>query len=236
MVDCFESQIKTLLLHCFWRDSLRDAHLLGLGTVFRRSRCWIDCDDTGVGGHGLGDSKERTLKSFRPAKPATFAWNYSKTLIQTACFWFVFLYLIPWLCLQIESAIGLATFSPQRVVSTIIFAFGAALGLGSSVVMAKLGEGTPLPPDCPRKLVIRGPYAYVRNPMAIGGILQGVAVGIWLGSWLTIGYALLGVPVWHWIARPPEERDMRERFGEQFENYERNVRLWIPRLTAYRPK
>jgi protein-S-isoprenylcysteine O-methyltransferase Ste14 len=31
-------------------------------------------------------------------------------------------------------------------------------------------------------LVIAGPYRYVRNPMAVAGILQGIAVGWYLGS------------------------------------------------------
>jgi len=234
MADFLKPQFATCVLVCGWGHRLRDADVLGLDFVFGGSNRWLSRDDLGTRWYDLGNVEAQMLKGFRPAKPASFAWNYSKTLMQTVCFWVVFLYLLPWLLLKIQFAIGLPTFPPKQFAAATIFVVGAVLGLGSSVVMARLGEGTPLPPDCPRKLVVRGPYAYVRNPMAIGGILQGIAVGIGLGSWLVIGYSLLGIPVWHCFARPSEEADMRERFGEEFQSYEQNVRLWFPRLTAYR--
>ncbi len=81
-----------------------------------------------------------------------------------------------------------------------------------------------------------GPYAYVRNPMAIGGIIQGIAVGVYLGSWLVLIYALLGIPTWHFFARLSKESDMRDRFGVEFENYKQSVRVWLPRLTKYTPQ
>ena len=99
--------------------------------------------------------------------------------------------------------------------------------------MTRMGSGTPLPTDCPSKLVVSGPYAHVRNPMALAGIIQGVAIGIGVGSWLVVGYALLGAPVWHLIARPPEEADMMERFGDDYREYQNNVRLWLPRITPF---
>ncbi len=175
------------------------------------------------------------LQAFRPANPASFAWNYGKTLAQTMCFWVVFLYVLPTLIVSKQMLLPWdLTFAAQPVLGGLLFALVSPIGLWAGYTMARDGEGTPLPPDCPNRLVVRGPYSYVRNPMAFAGILQGGAVGIVLGSGAVVLYALAGAPVWHVIARPPEEADMRERFGEQFEHYRQNVRLWIPQARAYR--
>ena len=174
------------------------------------------------------------MKIFRPANEASFAWNYFKTLSQTVVFWSVFLFLLPWLILKFQRAAGVTGFEPQPALGAVLFIVGGLLGLWSGFVMTRSGHGTPLPTDCPSRLVIDGPYAFVRNPMAVAGIWQGVAVGIFAGSWLVILYSLLGIPVWHLLARPSEEADMRERFGGEFDSYCAGVALWIPRLVPYR--
>src|SRR5207249_925346 len=85
-----------------------------------------------------------------------------------------------------------------------LFVLGGSLGLTSGVVMAVRGRGTPLPADCPPELVVAEPYRYVRNPMAVGGPSQGVAVGLLLGSPAVLLYAVAGGPLWNWLVRPWE--------------------------------
>jgi len=92
------------------------------------------------------------------------------------------------------------------------------------------GDGTPLPTATAPRLVIAGPYRYVRNPMALAGIAQGVAVGFYLGSYGVIAYSLLGAIFWHTAVRPVEEHDLVERFDESYVQYRKSVRLWFPRL------
>ena len=95
--------------------------------------------------------------------------------------------------------------------------------------MAVYGRGTPLPTASAPRLVVRGPYRWVRNPMALGGILQGVAIGLCAASFTVIAYSLCGAVLWHLLVRPEEEADLRERFGEDYERYQQQVALWIPR-------
>lgn len=57
--------------------------------------------------------------------------------------------------------------SLPQVARVVLGIAGAALTLWCVVVFAWLGKGTPLPFD-PRRLVVRGPYRAMRNPMAIG--------------------------------------------------------------------
>ena len=104
----------------------------------------------------------------------------------------------------------------------------------AAIVMARIGHGTPLPLSTARHLVIAGPYRFVRNPMAVAGIAQGVAVGLFLADGVIVAYALCGAVLWHTIARPPEERDLADRFGAAYARYRDAVPLWRPRLRGYR--
>lgn len=104
------------------------------------------------------------------------------------------------------------------------------LGLTSAYFMVRDGAGTPLPLDQTNHLVVSGPYRYVRNPMAIAGIGQGLAISIAFQSIPILIYSVLGAIVWQMVVRPAEERDMAQRFGEPYEVYRRKVSCWIPTI------
>ena len=99
--------------------------------------------------------------------------------------------------------------------------------------MATHGAGTPLPFQGPRSFVIAGPYGYVRNPMAIAGLGQGLSVAIVLGSLEVAAYVALGMLVWNCIVRPEEERYLENTFGEEFVRYRTSVRCWMPRAHQF---
>ena len=173
----------------------------------------------------------------RMARPASRRWNVLKTLAQTVVFWSTFLFLIPAGICALERAVGLEwrfDHPAARWCGGVLFALGGALGLTSGLVMAARGRGTPFPADCARELVLTGPYRYIRNPMAVAGLSQGVAVGVFLGSPAVILYALIGGPIWHVFVRPWEEADLEQRFGAPYRRYRAAVRCWLPRLTPYR--
>ena len=166
---------------------------------------------------------------FREARPAGPGWNIAKTMLQTAVFWGTLLFLLPWAIVGTEDRLGIGGFPPQRWLGGILFAVASAVGLASAYTMAVAGEGTPLPLDHPRRLVVRGPYGIVRNPMAVAGIAQGCAVGFFAGSYGILAYSLAGALVWHFGVRPFEERHLRARFGEEYDAYRGRVSLWVPR-------
>jgi len=81
---------------------------------------------------------------------------------------------------------------PAKFATTGQLAFWLAIlagsiGLGLSAwtvtIFMKFGEGTPAPWAPPKKLVVRSPYRYVRNPMIIGALLMLLAEAILLQSW-----------------------------------------------------
>lgn len=167
---------------------------------------------------------------FRPARPAPAWWNLVKTISQAAVFWTVFLFVIPWLIFVLETSAGIGHFSfpQQALLASVGFALASLLGIWSGVTMAIAGKGTPFPSDTARELVRSGPYRYVRNPMAVAGLSQGVCVGIWLGSCGTLFYVFAGMVFWNLAVRPIEEADLHARFGSDFEQYKQSVRCWIP--------
>ena len=58
------------------------------------------------------------------------------------------------------------------------------------------------------KFVLLGPYRLVRNSMPLAGIMQGVAVGGLLGSYLVITYAHAGALVWHYLVHRIDHYDL----------------------------
>lgn len=178
------------------------------------------------------------MKLYRVAAPGSIARHVLATLAQVAVFWSTFLWLLPELVTKVARRWELPRWEQGWLAPMGILGFVAmsCLGLASAWVMSTRGRGTPLPMDTARELVVAGPYRFVRNPMALAGIGQGVAVGVWRGEPAVVAYALLGGFAWHFVARPSEERDLLERFGERYALYRRHVPLWRPRWRPYRPQ
>ena len=175
---------------------------------------------------------------FRQSKESSVRWILSKTFIQIAVVWTLILAVFPYFILILEDKLGISRFAfPfQKIIAVVIFFAISFVGLKSSYTMSKIGKGTPLPLDATKNLVVAGMYSYVRNPMAISGIGQGIAVSIFLGSPLVFIYALMGAFIWQFIFRPLEEADLREKFGADYETYRKNVRCWIPRREPFNLK
>lgn len=173
--------------------------------------------------------------AFRPARRTEGSAPLVATLAQMLAFWTLFLLVIPVPIAFAERRWGLSLALPPTVASIVggagIVLVVAASGFGvwSAVTMAQVGRGTPLPGAMAHHLVIAGPYRLIRNPMAVAGIAQGAGVGLMLGSWMVLSYAVAGGVLWHVLVRPVEERDLAERFGQEYERYRAHVRCWLPR-------
>lgn len=175
--------------------------------------------------------------AFRPASRTSRTRLVARTARQTLFFWGLFLLVFPLGIAFVEERWRLSIPFPvaAMIAGGLLLAAATALGVWSAVSMSMRGEGTPLPSAMPRRLVIAGPYRFVRNPMAVAGIAQGVAVGLLLGSWLVVAYALCGSLFWNAIVRPLEEQDLEDRFGEEFVRYRETVSCWIPLRRAASP-
>ena len=170
--------------------------------------------------------------AFRVARSRSVGAVVAATAAQLVVFWGVFLVIGPLILVVLERRWHVGFTSPQFAwpVGVIVLILASVLGLRSAAAMAVAGRGTPLPVAMPSRLVIAGPYRLVRNPMAIAGIAQGIAIGILLSSWVVIVYAIVGSVIWNLAVRPHEEADLEQRFGADFQRYRGAVRCWIPRL------
>jgi protein-S-isoprenylcysteine O-methyltransferase Ste14 len=116
----------------------------------------------------------------------------------------------------------------------VLIAFGLGM-LGWTVVLFdRVGEGT-LAIGSPVKLVVRGPYRHVRNPMMTGVfcIQLGTATALaspWLFAWFAFFFTCVLIAI-----RTVEEPHLRRRFGADYDEYRRHVPRWIPRVTAWEP-
>jgi len=116
--------------------------------------------------------------------------------------------------------------------------FAASIGLGLSVwtvtLFMKCGEGTPAPWDPPKKLVVRGPYRHVRNPMISGVVLMLFAEAMLFQSW-PIAVWMMVFFIANSIYFPlVEEKGLEKRFGDDYREYKAHVPRWIPRLRAWK--
>ncbi|GAA2175012.1 isoprenylcysteine carboxylmethyltransferase family protein [Agrococcus versicolor] len=169
--------------------------------------------------------------AFALAPLGTTRTHVARTARQIVVFWGSALVVAPAIIALVELRWRLRLDAPPIVqaLGVVLLLAASALGIASARALSTLGEGTPLPSAQTRRLVVAGPYRWVRNPMAISGLAQGVAVGLAIGSWMVVAWAAAGSLVWNHVIRPEEEADLLARFGDAFADYRDRVRCWVPR-------
>lgn len=173
--------------------------------------------------------------AFRAARPASFRTNGTKTAVQIVVVWGFALGVLPAVVRRVERRLGVpeVRFRGQRPLGVALFLTASALGLRAAWVMAQVGEGTPVPFDAARRLVVVGPYRIVRNPMVVSAIAQSAAVALATGSPSSATIPVAGVVLWQRYLRPPEEAFLRTQFGADYDRYCRAVRCWRPTWPPY---
>src|SRR5437667_5327682 len=142
---------------------------------------------------------------------------------------FVLVYL-PGQFLSWSGIVAPATTGAPQVAGMIMVTIGTVIALWCVFTFVFIGKGTPAPFDPPRKLVIRGPYRFVRNPMYIGAGLALAGAAIFYGSLALLGYTGAFFLATHLSVVFHEEPTLRRSFGQEYEEYCRQVRRWWPGL------
>lgn len=163
----------------------------------------------------------------------------ARHLLSIAALPFVVAVLVPvWLARTNDISPALGT-TPLHIFAQIagllLVALGVFLFAASLRRFATEGEGTLAPWDPPLRLVVRGPYRYVRNPMISGVlfVLFGEALLLLSGPHLLWAFIFLGAN-FLWIPLV-EEPGLKRRFGDSYVEYCRHVPRLIPRFRPWQP-
>ncbi|MEJ2009003.1 MAG: isoprenylcysteine carboxylmethyltransferase family protein [Acidobacteriota bacterium] len=79
-----------------------------------------------------------------------------------------------------------------------------------------------------RCLATCGPYAYTRNPLYLGSLFIGIGLVVAGAQWaLGLAFVIFFLAVYGPVMRR-EERNLRERFGEEYEDYAATTPLFLP--------
>jgi protein-S-isoprenylcysteine O-methyltransferase Ste14 len=92
------------------------------------------------------------------------------------------------------------------------------------------GRGTPLPLDPPKKLVVVGPYRFVRNPMywSVAFVMLGEAAVF--HSMALVDLAAVFFVAVNLFVLFVEEPGLKAKFGAEYEQYCLQVPRWLPRI------
>lgn len=118
-------------------------------------------------------------------------------------------------------------------VGVLFMLTGILLSLKTVVLFLMVGDGTPAPWAPPRNFVVSGPYRYVRNPMLLSVLSILLGEAIFFGSFpiliWCVAFWIINTIYFIWF----EEPSLVLRFGNDYMDYKKNVRRWLPRLTPW---
>ena len=120
-------------------------------------------------------------------------------------------------------------FGWPQIAGAVIGTLGGLIALACVSAFAFIGKGTPAPFDPPRRLVVRGPYRFVRNPMYIGAALALAGAALYFQSVALFVFVAGFLAVTHLFVVIYEEPVLRRTFGTEYDAYCNRVHRWLPR-------
>jgi len=154
----------------------------------------------------------------------------ARAITYSALFIGLLLVLLPDRILSSTGIIQPSATGAWQVAGMLLGASGAALALTCILTFVVVGRGTPAPFDPPRRLVIRGPYRVVRNPMYLGAGLALGGAALFSQSLALAGYTGLFLLTMHVFVVTYEEPTLRKAFGNDYLAYCGKVWRWWPRI------
>ena len=119
---------------------------------------------------------------------------------------------------------------PIRLFGALLILAGLLVIVPAFVRFVLEGAGTPAPVAQTDRLVVGGPYRYVRNPMYVAVLLAIAGQALLLGRWILVTYGLLAAAAMIAFVKGYEEPHLLEVYGADYEAYRRAVPGWWPRL------
>lgn len=116
----------------------------------------------------------------------------------------------------------------QPLPAVVVGVLGAAAAV-AGIVFFRRHKTTvnPFTPNETSSLVVSGIYRFTRNPMYLGFLLVLAGWSLYLANWVAALLLPAFVVYMNRFQIHPEERALREKFGQSFIEYESTVRRWL---------
>ena len=145
----------------------------------------------------------------------------------------LFILLFGWLALNVrvyDTKLGIVLPQWVSIIGIVGMAVGSILVLLCVVFFVTRGKGTPAVFDPPTEFVAVGPYAYVRNPMYLGGFILLTGFGLYHTSISIVILSVLLIAPFHLFVVFVEEPSLEKLFGASYEEYRKRVNRWMPKF------
>lgn len=123
---------------------------------------------------------------------------------------------------------GMPVLTVASAVAIVVATLGTAIYFRCLWDFAATGRGIPAPIDHPKRLVVRGLYRYVRNPMYLGVLLILLGETVFFGSSALLMYTAGWFVLVHIVVVLYEEPNLHRKFGPSYASYISAVGRWIP--------
>jgi len=120
-----------------------------------------------------------------------------------------------------------------KIIGILLMLSGLILMIKTITLFATVGRGTLALWDPTQKLVVQGVYRYVRNPMISGVFCILLGEALFFGSYSIFLWFLIFVSINLIYIPLLEERELKNRFGDEYTDYKKNVPRWIPRFSPW---
>lgn len=114
-----------------------------------------------------------------------------------------------------------------KLIGILFILFGVSIFFYCARLFKSVGKGTPVPVEPPKKMVVKGIYKHIRNPIYIGYILIFFGYFFLFGHFLLFAYSLVVVIGLHFYVLLVEEPELKKRFGKTYLDYVKQVPRWI---------
>jgi protein-S-isoprenylcysteine O-methyltransferase Ste14 len=151
-----------------------------------------------------------------------------RTIIYASVFSGIVLIVLPQQILKYVGIVQPETIGLFQIIGIAAGLAGGAVALWCVFAFAFIGRGTPAPFDPPRRLVIRGPYRFVRNPMYIGAGIFLFGIGLYFEAFAILLYTVILGLIVHLFIIFYEEPVLKHMFGAEYESYRQSVNRWLP--------
>jgi len=98
---------------------------------------------------------------------------------------------------------------------------GVSLCIAASIHLQRV-DGTD-------EIATSGPFRYIRHPIYVSIYLLSTGLGFVFFAWVWFLVLIVFIPLW-WLECKNEEKEMSERYGEEYAAYQERTEMFIPRI------